>query len=88
MYPVLFHLGGQPIRTYTVLIDLGLLAGLALAYWLWHRRRQAPAIFLDAVVCALFGAMVGGRALYVATNWPYFATHRAEIGRASCRERV
>jgi len=67
------------MRIYTLLIDIGLLAGLALAYWRWRRRGHAHVIFLDAVICALIGAVIGGRAFYVATNGAYFATHRAEI---------
>jgi phosphatidylglycerol:prolipoprotein diacylglycerol transferase len=79
MHPILFRLGTLPVRTYTVLLDLGLLAGLALAFWLWRRRGQPAATFVDAVACALAGAVAGGRALYVALNWAYFSVHTPEI---------
>ena len=78
MFPILFHIGDLAVRSYTVLIDLGLLAGLALAYWLWRRRQLPPAAFLDAVVYTLLGGIIGSRAAYVATHWAYFTDHLSE----------
>ncbi len=79
MYPILFRIGALPIRTYTVLMDLGLLAGLALSFWLWRRRGEPAALFLDAGAGALAGGIAGGRGLYVALNWAYYSAHRSEI---------
>jgi len=79
MYPILFRIGNTAVRTYTVLVDLGLLAGLALAYWLWHRRGQPLTVLLDAATCALIGGILGGRGAFVAMNWPYFSQVPKEI---------
>jgi phosphatidylglycerol:prolipoprotein diacylglycerol transferase len=78
MLPILFRLGSVPIRTYTVLMYAGLLAGLALAYWLWRRRGLPPAAFLDMASWTLLGGVVGGRAFYVALNWEFFGARPAE----------
>jgi phosphatidylglycerol---prolipoprotein diacylglyceryl transferase len=78
MYPILFRIGEHAIRTYTVLIDAGLLAGLALAFWLWRRQKTSPAAFLDAVTWTLVGAVAGSRIAYVAAQWTYFKDHLFE----------
>jgi phosphatidylglycerol---prolipoprotein diacylglyceryl transferase len=75
MYPVLFQIGDVTVRTYTVLIDLGLLVGLGVAFALWRRRGGAPGEFLDLAAVTLLGGVLGGRAWYVATNWSYFSVH-------------
>jgi len=78
MDPVLFRVGDHAVRTYTVLMDAGLLAGLALAYFLWRRQKMTPAAFLDAVTYTMIGAVAGSRIGYVAAHWEYFSDHLSE----------
>jgi phosphatidylglycerol---prolipoprotein diacylglyceryl transferase len=78
MLPILFTLGKVVIHSYTILLDLGLVLGLVVAYWLWRRRKGTPQVFLDAVTWTLLGAVVGGRAAYVVVNWVYFSQHLSE----------
>ncbi|MBC7223126.1 MAG: prolipoprotein diacylglyceryl transferase [Anaerolineae bacterium] len=80
MYPVLFRLGRTPIYTYSVLLDLGLLCGLA---WVWWRGRgrfggQAAGWLVDAFLIAVVGGLAGGRAGHVAAHWAYYRDHLAE----------
>jgi phosphatidylglycerol---prolipoprotein diacylglyceryl transferase len=79
MLPILFRIGNFSVRTYTVLVDLGLIAGLALAYWLWRRRGQPASALLDAATCALVGGILGGRGAFVAMNYDYFSQAPLEI---------
>ena len=78
MHPILFHIGDHAIRSYTMFMDAGLLAGLALAFWLWRRQERTAAAFLDAVTYLLIGAVAGSRIAYVATHWAYFKDHLSE----------
>lgn len=80
MHPVLFRLGRTPIYTYSVLLDLGLLCGLAWAWWR-GRHRFGPGAggwLLDAFLAAAVGGLLGGRAGHVAFHWDYYRGHLAE----------
>jgi len=61
MHPVLFRLGRTPIYTYSVLLDLGLLCGLAWAWWHGCRRfgREAGGWLVDAFLAAVVGGLLG-----------------------------
>lgn len=80
MFPTL-SLGPITLSTYTVLIDLGLLATLA---WLWFRapaHEREPARWLDAGLFAAAGALLGGRLAFAFGNWAYFQNHIGEMFR-------
>jgi phosphatidylglycerol:prolipoprotein diacylglycerol transferase len=71
---IAFYLpGGIPIYAYSLLIGLGVIAGL---FWISQQRtyRQAT-IQLNAGLWALSGALIGGRMAYVAVNGSYFQRH-------------
>ena len=74
MPPQFVSLGPFTLNTYTFLIALAALASLA---WAWFYARDAG-IFAVALLLA-FGALVGGRAVYVALHWDYFHEHAHEI---------
>jgi phosphatidylglycerol:prolipoprotein diacylglycerol transferase len=80
MHPVLFRLGRTPIYTYSVLLDLGLLCGLAWAWWHGCRRfgREAGGWLVDAFLAAVVGGLLGGRAGHVALHWDYYRDHASE----------
>lgn len=72
MYPILFTIGKWSISTYTVLLDLGLVLGLVLAY-LEGRRQGGGERAFDLALWAILGGIVGGRAGYVLANWSAFS---------------
>ncbi|MFQ5409681.1 MAG: prolipoprotein diacylglyceryl transferase [Anaerolineales bacterium] len=79
MLPTLGQLGPITLYTYTVLLDLGVIATLA---WLWWqaRRSQADArMWFDAGLWAVIGGIMGARFGYVIANWTYYG---AQIGEA------
>jgi phosphatidylglycerol:prolipoprotein diacylglycerol transferase len=72
------------LPTYTALVLLGAVAGLATAYrYLQKRARRAVTlpIFLDGalIVCAV--GWIGARAYHVALNWEYYAARPDEIAQ-------
>ncbi len=75
MYPVLFRLGSLTVTGYAGLIDVGLLAGAAIAWLAARRRGLNLARVLDAALAAAVGGLVGGRAAYVAAKWAYYQDH-------------
>ncbi len=69
---------------YSVLVLLGLLAGLAVAYLYLRgrsRRLRAPGAFLDSVLVALGTGWVGARAYHVLTHWEYYQARPEEIAQ-------
>ena len=80
MFPTL-NFGLFGLSTYTVILDLGLLAALA---WLWVRapdRGREPIRWLDAGLSAIAGGIIGGRFAFAFANWAYFQNHFLEIFR-------
>ena len=73
MYPTLFTVGNWSISTYTVLLDLGLILGLVLAYREGQRLYRAGGRVFDLALWAIVGGVIGGRAGYVLVNWDAFA---------------
>jgi prolipoprotein diacylglyceryltransferase len=79
MYPVLLHVRGTPVSTYTLLFVLGVLVALALTVREGSRYNLPPLVILDAALWALVVAGLGGRLGYVAANSEFFA---GEPGKA------
>jgi phosphatidylglycerol:prolipoprotein diacylglycerol transferase len=73
MYPTLFTIGNRSISTYTVLLDLGLILGLVLAYREGQRLYRAGGPVLDLGLWSIVGGVVAGRIGYVLANWGAFA---------------
>jgi phosphatidylglycerol:prolipoprotein diacylglycerol transferase len=73
MYPTLFAIGRFSVSTYTVLLDLGILMGLLLAYTEGKRLLQDGESVLDLGLWAVVGGIVAGRAGFVLANWSVFA---------------
>lgn len=72
MQPTLFTIGNWSVSTYTLLLDMGLILGLALAY-MEGRRRGAGERALDLALWAVIGGLVAGRVGYVVANWSAFS---------------
>jgi phosphatidylglycerol:prolipoprotein diacylglycerol transferase len=74
MHPILFNVTDTFfIGTYGPLIVLGLLAGLALGWWIGRPRGYAIEYFLDFVFLAVLAGFGGGRLLYILTDLKGFA---------------
>lgn len=76
MKPILNRIGPFFVYAYTVWLGLGMATGLGLTAAL-NRRRGLPG-WIDGVLAAAAGALVGGRIGYVWLNRAYFAGHSGE----------
>src|SRR5690606_16903242 len=73
------QIGPLTFRTYTVLLDIAVLLGLALLVWQGHRRDARPLAWLDTGLAALVGGIIGARLVHAAIHWEYFSEHPIEI---------
>lgn len=74
---VAFYLpGGQPVQIYSLFLALGACLGLAWAAWRAGPKKAMRLV--EAGMWALLGALIGGRALYVAVSWLYYKDHLLE----------
>jgi phosphatidylglycerol:prolipoprotein diacylglycerol transferase len=78
MHPVLLRLGSVTVYSYTVLLNLGLVCGLAVACWAGQRRSLKLATVIDAAFYTVIGGIVGARLHYVFLHWAYFSAHPKE----------
>jgi len=77
VHPVLFKIPGVdwPLHTYGVLIVIGFLAAMYLAWREARRQNQYVDDVLDFAFWALLGGMIGARVVFIAVNWQqYFIT--------------
>ncbi|MGQ9626752.1 MAG: prolipoprotein diacylglyceryl transferase [Anaerolineae bacterium] len=72
MYPILLRIGNLTIYSYTVLVDIGLIGGLALVLWQGRRRALEMDGLIDAAFYTIIAGVIGARAHYVLLNWAYF----------------
>jgi phosphatidylglycerol:prolipoprotein diacylglycerol transferase len=71
----LLHIGPVLIRSYPVLIDIGLLVGATSAALEARRRRLDVMHVLDAGLAAALGGVILARAAYVGSQWSYYSHH-------------
>lgn len=77
---VLFRLGDFTFNTYSAVMALAVLAGLALALLEARRLQEAGSgATLDAVLCLLLGGLIGARLEFVALNLEFFREQSAAI---------
>lgn len=79
----LFRFGSLSVSSYTVLVDVGLLAGWLLVYAEARRRGLDPWRMLDVALAATFVGLLGARLVYVVAHWGYYTDHIARILRLS-----
>jgi phosphatidylglycerol:prolipoprotein diacylglycerol transferase len=79
MKPYLGSIGPIRLSTYTLLLDLAILAGLTILAWRGKRLDNRPNAWLDAGLAALVGGVIGGRLGHVGIHWAYFYEHPSEI---------
>lgn len=79
MKPILFHLGPIAVRSWGVLVAIGILTGIFLA----NRRAAKKGIesekTLNLAFYLILAGLLGGRIIYVLLDLPYFLSHPVEI---------
>lgn len=76
--PVLFHLPGDiPVYLSSLLVGLGGTLGMVLIAW--RSPPEDRIRNLDQGLLILLGMLIGGRLVFVITNWSYFLLNLAEI---------
>ena len=81
MYPRLVHIYGPLwIQSYGFMIVFGLLVFLVLTYHHPIRKRIiAGEVYLNAVFTCLVAGIVGGRILFIITEWSQFSSNWLEV---------
>ncbi|MFA0732762.1 MAG: hypothetical protein LKKZDAJK_001114 [Candidatus Fervidibacter sp.] len=79
LHPILCRLGPVPIRSYGVMVAVGVLAGLLWARGEFRRRKLSDDLLYDVTLAAIALGVVGARLLYVALNWSVYRTNLPAI---------
>ncbi|MCS7265584.1 MAG: prolipoprotein diacylglyceryl transferase [Armatimonadetes bacterium] len=79
MHPILFKLGPITIRSYGVMVALGILAGLIWLRREFNRKKLPEDLLYDLMVASIALGVVGARILYVALNWHTYKTNLLTI---------
>jgi len=77
--PVVFKLGPLELHAFTAWIIAGVSVGIALILIIAARRKERINAWLDVIVAAVIGGVIGARAVHVWLNWAYFAAHTDQI---------
>lgn len=75
-----FTIGGFEIKYYGIMIAMGFLAGLIIAYYAAkHTKDFDPELVFDYLICMVVPSIVGARFYYVIFSWNYYKEHLSEI---------
>lgn len=75
-----FTIGGFEIKYYGIMIAMGFLFGLLVAYYAAkHTENFDPEMVFDYVICMVIPAIAGARLYYVVFSWDYYKDHLNEI---------
>jgi prolipoprotein diacylglyceryltransferase len=77
--PVVLRLGPLEIRAFTAWIAGAVAVGLVIVLGVALRRQERLMPWLDTVIGAVIGGVVGARAFHVWLNWAYFSVHTDQI---------
>ena len=80
MYPILGRYGPFFLYSFTVVMAIGLAAGIGLTAWLERRDGDNHRGWIDGLIIAMIAGLVGGRAGFVIANWTYFSEEPGQIG--------
>lgn len=78
MYPVLFHIAGLPIRSWGVMVALGIILGTYLGYKELEKRKMDPNLIVDFVIYAVIAGFVGGRLWEIIFSWSNYQDNPLE----------
>ncbi len=79
MHPVLFEIGPLPVRSYGVLLVVGVLVAVLMARARAPRWGIAPDKVWDATFWLVFPGIIGARVFYIAQNWDHYSRNTAEL---------
>ena len=80
MHPILTRFGPFFLYSYTVVLGLGIVAGIVLTAFLESQHTQRRPGWLDGLLGASLIAIIGGRIIFVGLNWTYYQDNLDEIG--------
>lgn len=79
MNPVIFSLGPLSVRVFTAWVALGCFVCAGVVLYGARRRGERLIPWLDTLLGALVGGLLGARVVHVWLNQVYFAEHQSEI---------
>lgn len=79
MHPVLLKLGPFTLRSYGVMVTLGVLAAMIWARSEFRRRRLPNDLLYDLAIAAIALGVAGARLMYVMLNWQSYRTNLMAI---------
>ncbi|MFC1598353.1 prolipoprotein diacylglyceryl transferase [Patescibacteria group bacterium] len=74
-----FSIGPVPIRAWGLMVALGILVGLYIAYKEAGRRRLKQPVIIDLAFWVILFSLIGCRVFYVLTEFQYFLTAWQDI---------
>jgi len=80
MHPILGRYGPFFLHSFTVVMAIGLAAGIGLTTWLERRDDRNWPGWIDGLIVTLLAGLIGGRAGFVFANWTYFSEEPGQIG--------
>ncbi|MHB9156376.1 MAG: prolipoprotein diacylglyceryl transferase [Endomicrobiales bacterium] len=81
MFPTLIQIGPLTIRTYGLMVAIGLFVGLRYLLSQAKARNIPENRILDIVLYSIVAGLAGARLTYVLFNWQYYARNLGEIFR-------
>jgi phosphatidylglycerol:prolipoprotein diacylglycerol transferase len=79
MYPTLFKLGPLTIKTYGLLVALGMFAALQYILSKSKKANISPERVMDLVLYIIVAGLIGGRLAYVLLNFGYYSQNFLEV---------
>ncbi|ABO49441.1 prolipoprotein diacylglyceryl transferase [Desulforamulus reducens MI-1] len=79
MHQVLLYIGDFPLRSFGVMLSLGILAGLMISLWVAQRQGFYYEEVMDLAFYAIIGGLIGARVWEVMFSWDYYSQRLMEI---------
>jgi phosphatidylglycerol---prolipoprotein diacylglyceryl transferase len=79
MLPELFRIGSFPVRTYGLLLMLGVFVGAWLAARRATKNGMQPEVIWDSLFWLVIPGILGARITYIAQNWSSYASRPSEL---------
>jgi len=79
MNEIVFQFGPVAIHAFTAWLMAGVAVGMVMIGGLAAQRGERFAPWLDVILGAVIGGVIGARAVHVWLNWAYFSAHTDQI---------